>query len=235
MIVVALSVALSLLFPVQADASDACADVVVVGVRGSGQVGYGEQVGGVVEAISAELWQSGLSVSGVALDYPAVSITDSFGRALLNGDYGLSVNEGAAALIKLLDDVRWDCPASGVILVGYSQGAHVIKLATLDRPPIDRIISVVLLADPVRDTVQPGVLRIRSQSGTGALGTFPVSEHIRPVTIDVCTFNDPFCTGEGLGFSDHIEGYVDAHEDVISQVLRDVESVASFQGMLRIS
>ena len=235
MTVVVLSVVLSLFFPLHLGGADGCADVVIVGVRGSGQQGFGEQVGGVVEAASAELWGSGRSVADIALEYPAVSITDSFGLSLFNGDYQLSVDEGVTALTDQLDDLRTNCPSSAVVLVGYSQGAQVIKLATSDRPPIDRIASIVLLADPIRDSTQPGVVHIGSQQGEGALGTLTLSEATRPITVDVCAVNDSTCTGEGLNFFAHIDGYDGAPAAVMAQLLAGVESLVSRHTTFRIS
>ncbi len=235
MIVVALSVVLLLFLPLHLGGTDGCADVAIVGVRGSGQEGFGDQVGSVVEAASEELWESGRSVTEIALEYPAVSIADSFGLALFNGDYQRSVDDGAAALIAQLDDVRTACPSSAVVLVGYSQGSHIIKLAMLDRPPVDRLVSVVLLADPLRETIQQGVVRILSREGAGSFGSLGLSERIRPMTIDVCALTDPFCTGEGFDFAAHINGYVDAGDDVAALILRDVEALTPWSTAPRIS
>ena len=234
-IVVVLSVVLSLIFPVHLGGADGCTDVVIIGVRGSGQQGFGDQVEAVIDAASVELWGSGRSVSEIVLEYPAVSITDSFGLALFNGDYEASVNQGVAALADQLDDLRNDCPSSPVILVGYSQGAQVIKLATIDRAPIDRIASVVLLADPVRETTQLGVVRTLSQEGAGSFGSLGLAESIRPIAIDVCALTDPICTGQGFDFSAHVNGYVGAGRDVAAHVVRDVEAFIPWQTTPRIS
>ena len=69
--------------PLKANADKAlegCPDVHIIGARGSGQPsGYGEQVAPVVEALVAGISATGRSVTDEPLDYPAISISDSFG------------------------------------------------------------------------------------------------------------------------------------------------------------
>jgi cutinase len=221
---VAIALVLSLLSPLVAGAETACSSVSIIGVRGSGQTAFGDQVGGVVEAVSSEIAAIGGSVSQLALDYPAVSISDNFGLALFNGDYNRSVAAGTANLSGILDDLGSQCPRTVIVLVGYSQGAQVIKDAMADRDPIDRIASVVLLADPTRETFQLGVRRIGNLVGVGALGSEPLAEHIRPITIDVCAETDSVCSGRGLDFESHINGYRTVADEVVQRVLRDIEN-----------
>jgi hypothetical protein len=223
MMFASLSLVIALLSPLAPGVEVGCADVAVIGVSGSGQTGYGEQVEGVVDRIVSEAGSLGLIVDAEPLRYPAVSISDNFGLALFNGDYNRSVSTGAANLNVRLNGLGRDCPSTQIVLVGYSQGAQVIKTAMAGRPPIDRLTSVILLADPSRDTLQTGVLRIGNLDGIGALASDPLAEQIRPLTIDVCALTDAVCSGGGLDFSTHIEGYEATADDVIDRIKRSLQ------------
>jgi cutinase len=208
----------ALLIPVQHADVVGCEDVYVIGVRGSGQTGYGDQVGTVVVDTVANVRQTGLSAGDHSLDYPAISIADSFGLALLNGDYTRSVAAGADRLLSDLDAIREQCPLTQIVLVGYSQGAQVIKMAMEDRPPIDRITAVVLLADPTREVLQRGILRLGAAlDGSGAFGSISLPDHLRTVTVDACAVGDGIC-GNG-GFLSHIDGYEELADSVVQYIL----------------
>jgi hypothetical protein len=211
----------ALLIPAHQAGISGCEDVHIVGARGSGQVGYGEQVGAVVSKTATSVRESGQTVHAYSLDYPAISISDSFGLVLLNGEYTRSVNAGAEALISELDSIRSECPQTQVILIGYSQGSQVIKTAMENRPPIDRIASVVLLADPTREISQRGIFRLGSLlEGAGAFGSIKLPDHLRTVTVDICADGDGVC-GTG-GFLSHIEGYTDLSDAIVRYVLNEL-------------
>lgn len=217
----AIALVVALLIPAQHGGIGGCEDVRIIGVRGSGQVGYGEQVGGVVVEAAGGVLRTGRTVSVHSLDYPAISVSDSFGLVLLNGDYDRSVQVGAEALRSDLDSIGDDCPLTQIILVGYSQGSQVIKTAMEHRTPIDRISAVVLLADPTRDTTQRGIVRVGSGlEGSGAFGSILLPNHLRTVAIDVCAVGDGIC-GSG-GFQAHIGGYADFSEAVLKYVLGEL-------------
>jgi pimeloyl-ACP methyl ester carboxylesterase len=220
-VVAVVAVAISLLIPAQLAGVPGCDDVHVIGVRGSGQRNYGDQVGSVVAEATKNIGQTGRTVAQHALDYPAISISDSFGLVLLNGEYDRSVRAGVKSLTSELDAIREECPLTQIILVGYSQGSQVIKTAMVNRPLVDRIASVVLLADPTRETSQRGVVRLGSQDeGSGAFGLIMLPEYLRTVAIDVCAVGDGVC-GRG-GFLSHIDGYEDFAEPIVRYVLSEL-------------
>lgn len=69
--------------------------------------------------------------------------------------YMASIETGVAALTGVLSQVRSECPEQRIVLAGYSQGALVIHqalndLARTGAPVVDRIASVVLIADPAQ-------------------------------------------------------------------------------------
>lgn len=233
--IAALALSFALLLPFPIVTADGCADVSVIGARGSGQVGYGSQVGDVVAGIVSDAERIGLSVDDTPLDYPAISLADSFGLALFTGEYDRSVETGVTALTGELDRIRADCPSSRIVLIGYSQGAQVIKQTMASRPPIDRIESVVLLGDPTRDIVQSGLTRLGDLAivNPGSLGALTIADHIRPVSIDVCAVADSICSGAGINFQGHIDGYTETYESVAPLLAPRLDELAlRFQGFL---
>lgn len=213
-----LSLAILLVPPTFSHPAD-CDDAHVIGVRGSGQSGYGEQVDAAIAAIETTVESAGLTMSDQPLDYPAVSISDSLGLVLFTGEYGRSVETGVEELRTVVDEVAQNCPTTEIVLVGYSQGAHVIKTA-FDGRPSHRISAVVLLADPTRDPAQPGVRRLGSEPGeaSGAFGERALPNHLRPVAMDVCAADDIVCDRSRGGFVAHIDGY-DVHNEEIARLV----------------
>ena len=225
----ALVLTLALLTPFQTVPSGDCPDLFVIGARGSGQIGYGQQVGDVVQGIVTDAERNGLTVDDVPLDYPAISLADSFGLALFTGEYNRSVDTGVDALSTRLDEIRTTCPSTRVALVGYSQGAQVIKQSMLGRPPIDRIQSVILLGDPTRDVIQSGLARLGDPSiiNPGSLGAVIIADHIRPFAVDVCAVADSICSGAGINFQGHIDGYSDTYSQVAPFVTDRLSNLAA--------
>ena len=203
-----------------------CPDVAIVGIAGSGQEGYGPQVEGVVEAITAASAAEGLAIDAVALDYPAVSVSDSFGLALFNGAYDESVATGVGMLTAVLDEISQACPPTEVVLVGYSQGAEVIKRTFEGVGVPYRVGSVVLLADPTRDPSQRGVLRLGDPTAErpGAFGAVPIPNQLRPVVIDVCAEGDGICERGRFSFTAHVDGYGGSPDEVAPIVVRRIAS-----------
>ncbi len=224
----AVSLIVALLAPPPSIAPE-CSMVHVIGARGSGQPsGFGDQVGPVVTSITAATTSIGRSATFEALDYPAISISDSLGLALINGEYDASVRAGVNALWAAIGRVSRACPSTDIVLVGYSQGAQVIKTALAGTVPTHRIATVVLLADPTRDPTQFGLLRLGDPTGerTGAFGAIALPDHLRTVTVDVCAFGDGICERGRRDLLAHTEGYRDAAGLVTSIVERRLEARA---------
>ena len=221
----ALMLVVSLVFPAPVR-SDGCPDVQVIGIRGSGQpAGFGAQVGPVVEAVERALAATGRSVDSAALEYPALSLADSFGLALFTGEYDASVRAGADALLAEFADVALACPGTRFVVIGYSQGAQVAKAALADAVPSQRIAAVVLLADPTRDPAQPGIVRLGDPAGLrpGAFGAVPLPDHLRSVAIDVCAPGDGVCERGRTALLAHTEGYADAPDTVVPWLVAELD------------
>jgi cutinase len=224
-----------LLLPVQTSV-DGCSDVHVIGARGSGQqAGYGEQVAPVVEAITLSMAGRGLSVASSSLEYPAISVSDSFGLVLINGRYDASVHAGVTALRATIGRLAGECPTTDVVLVGYSQGAQVIKTALEGSQPGYRISGVVLLADPTRDRSQLGITRLGDPAveRSGSFGAIALPDHLRTVTIDVCAEGDGVCERGRRSFTAHTEGYRDAPQLIAPRLLLELEEHIGSFGLLR--
>lgn len=134
--------------PASTAASLPCADVLVVGSRGSLEEGpYGTTVRAWRDAIaSATASDAGAPdtparsgrVRELYVDYPALA-PDSmlqagigpllFGVEMPATPYLSSVEDGVTALTTALDDSARRCPAERWVLVGYSQGAQVVNEA----------------------------------------------------------------------------------------------------------
>lgn len=233
--VTALALVLALLSP-PASAVDPCVDVHIVGVRGSGQsAGYGDQAAGVVSAIEAALIGRGFSVTSEPLDYPAISVSDSLGLVLLTGAYDASVSTGAESLRVTLDATQPVCPSTEFVLVGYSQGAQVIKKTLAGVQPTVRIAGVVLLADPTRDATQRGIVRLGDPSAErdGAFGAIALPHHVSAVAVDVCAAGDGVCERGRQSFAAHVDGYDTTPELVVPVVLAELDSRVRFSFLPR--
>lgn len=139
----------------------ACADVFVIGVRGSGEDrlitdaerGFGTRAVALLDAAADALVARGIRIAAASVDYPAIGVDDA-ARSVFSFEpdgYGDSVDAGVADLGRLVTAVRVACPGAVLVLAGYSQGAEVIRTA-LSRGVVvadHDIAAVVLVSDPV--------------------------------------------------------------------------------------
>jgi hypothetical protein len=208
--------------------SAGCADVLLLGARGSGQpqegtpadggTGLGPQVYGVSQRLARQL--PGRDVSAQAVVYPAqgveLLVTDP-------GSYFTSLEVGAQSVQESLRGRAAACPQERIVLAGFSQGAMAVHRAIqdLDRAgdPVARQIlaradGVVLIADGDRrrrDRVTDYGTAGRSQGigyalrpQSGARGTkLPpgMKARIHSVCLDldvVCDYQPDVHTGPGL-------------------------------------
>lgn len=126
-----------------------CQDVRYIGVRGSDEdPGMGTAV-----QKTANVFKQGLGGKATAtldpLVYPAVSVPELLLQFAKSAE-SQSVEDGETSLLATLDN---KCDKEQIVLVGYSQGAMVVK-NTLNRGDLpekvrDRITAVALLADPI--------------------------------------------------------------------------------------
>ncbi|KAF9869981.1 hypothetical protein CkaCkLH20_12590 [Colletotrichum karsti] len=166
-------------------------------------------IGSVADRVQAQIPGSDI----VAVDYPAQ----------LN-PYNPSQRAGVTAMTKLVQDYAKQCPQTKMVLMGYSQGAHVtvdVLCGTSESgfdatPPqaadvTDKISAVVLMGDPSHVNGQP------FNTGTSQRdGVFPRQDNAACAAVankmtSFCDTGDPFCDG-GSNIQVHL-GYVRRNGD----------------------
>lgn len=149
-----------------------CADILFVGVRGSGEEWpYGPTVERVREVLIDHTGtpldddQPPVTVREVALDFPATSpysLTDIgadillFAEEIPDNAYLRSVDAGRAELARVLDDSAERCPNEKWVLVGFSQGAQVITETLADRGEAPQLLGALLFGNPLHYPSQQG-------------------------------------------------------------------------------
>jgi Cutinase len=142
-----------------------CADVMLVGVRGSGQTNaWGAEVAVVANEVNRLLPRS-VSLRQVWIEYSAASVqsiaTDGYGQ------YFGSIGHGQSELTQLLTHSAMRCPNEKWILAGYSQGALVVNLASRGWAGDPHLAALALIADPNRFPNGSGVNAGTSGSDKG--------------------------------------------------------------------
>ncbi|MGI9529206.1 MAG: cutinase family protein, partial [Acidimicrobiia bacterium] len=145
------------------------------------------------------------------------------------------VNAGVDALRATLEPAEAVCPSTEFLLVGYSQGAQVIKSTLTGVQPSVPIAGVVLLADPTRDATQRGIVRLGDPLAerNGAFGAIALPQHVSAVAVDVCAAGDGVCERGRQSFTAHVDGYDAAPELVVSFVLAELDSRGRFSYLPR--
>ena len=215
-------------------ASYQCPDVAIYGVRGSGEPRLasdsymGPLVYKVAQALVLRLGR-GIRTAKIGVEYPAVSVSPPDIRADLfrfNG-YQNSVVAGANNLVNgtryqigLAQEVA-KCPRVKLVLIGLSQGSHVIRYAmsaatSSTEKVIAHIVAILLFGDPVRQPNEPfDVGPIDAHGIFVALHAFSLPGNSGPPTMprfldartrSYCLDKDPICdtTSGSLSFGDAI-------------------------------
>ncbi|MCA4133050.1 fibronectin type III domain-containing protein [Arthrobacter sp. M4] len=190
-----------------------CRDVLIMGVAGSGQSGFGREVQIAVDELSLNI-SSKKTVRSMALNYPAASIDvlkDDLAIALLlqsPWNYFASVGDGTVSLINHLSDEALRCPDEKWVLVGYSQGALVInQTSSFLSSWAWRISGVIMIADPARTATSGRPNYGNAQPGNGitvALPAYPAAHYssaLSGLTVDVCNEVDVVCDFSNLSLA----------------------------------
>lgn len=191
-----------------------CPPIAIVGARGSG-----------TQADDAANWGGGLGLPAQSfaqtiqatypdaqigyVPYPAVSILNANGigaglRQKWIGDYDNSVARGKELLREIIESEVAACPATQIMLAGYSQGAQVVGDVFQELSPGIRshINSVALWGDPKYHN-DPNASFNHALTNQGVLGTrtaFPmdpsaVDSSGRSKVRTYCHPTDPVCQG----------------------------------------
>jgi cutinase len=178
----AAAITLSVLTYVPSAAAAPCPDVEIVFARGTTEA---PGVGGIGQAFVDSL-RSRLgdrSVGVYAVNYPA------------SRDFAASTRAGAEDARSHVQSVAAGCPATRMVLGGYSQGAGVMDVATATMPPTvaPNVAAVALFGGPrsrFADRLSPGPLP-------------SVGPDYAAKTIDLCVPNDPICFDGGRDMRAH--------------------------------
>lgn len=194
-----------------AHAAPGCPDVHWIGAAGSGERvdptvdgGMGRVVYQSLRDLAQQLQQDGRSITAEAVDYPAAAVPAD-GDLLGWAGFMNSVNAGTAALGAQYASFAQQCPATKVVLAGYSQGAMVVhrNLAALAGSP--NVAAALLIADgdrlPGDDVISMGSVTMAPDKGKGVAQDWPILAHapaelpwaIGSRTVSVCQLGDAVC------------------------------------------
>jgi len=220
-----------------ARAEPGCADVYLIGSRGSGQEpagsdayhGLGPEVYQFSARLAEDLSSAGQSYAYLANPYPAVAISPGGANAdgwmwnlaglvtrLPIGAYDSSVSAGVTGTLAAVRTVIAICPATNVLLAGYSQGAQVAGDAYQQLTAVERahVLGAFLLADPRRNAADRaadvGSAQV-AEDGRAALGARPAFPATSPQRVlSYCRTGDPACEGPFHVSGDHLVPNSDA-------------------------
>ncbi|HJT95723.1 MAG TPA: cutinase family protein [Mycobacterium sp.] len=201
------------LFAGTSHAEPTCPDVHWIGAAGSGERGpeatlnggMGRVVFQSFQELAQQVHQDGRTMTAEAVDYPAVAVPDDDGGVGEWLGFMGSVDTGAAALGAQYESFVQRCPASKVVLAGYSQGAMVVhrNLAALAASP--NLAATLLIADgdrrPDDPTFNIGSVTAVPGAGKGVAQDWPILAHapgpmapeVGARTISVCDLGDAVC------------------------------------------
>lgn len=176
LVAVAVSPAFVLTLPlaVPATAAPSCPAVEVIFARGTYEpAGLGSVGQAFVDALVPQLGARTVEVYPV--DYPA---TD---------DYANSAAAGAADVESRIGQIAAACPATKIVMGGYSQGAAVMGMATSAIPPTagDHVAAVAVFGSPASGF---------STMLNGGAPLPTLSPAYAAKAIDLCTPGDPICS-----------------------------------------
>lgn len=159
--------------------ADACPAVEVVFARGTGEpAGVGRVGQGMVDALRPLIGNKSIAVD--AVDYPA------------SYDF-LRATDGANVASARIQDIAATCPATKIVLGGYSQGAAVMDLATSAGPMFG-------FANPMPPDVANHVAAVAlfGNPSNRVGGPSPTTNPLYAgKTIDLCNGADPVCSPGG--------------------------------------
>jgi len=183
--------------PVANAAEDSCPAVEVVFARGTNEApGVGATGQSFVDALTARL--PGKSVDVYGVNYPA---SLNFGQAA----------DGIVDASNRIQSIAATCPATDIVLGGYSQGAAVAGYTTTDTVPAGFDLPAGI-AGPMPASVAPHVsavvlfgtpdgwfMNLVAQSAP----PITIGQQYTPKTLQLCATGDPVCFPGGLDRSAH--------------------------------
>ena len=183
-----------------------CADLIVFGLRGSGQSadkndGVGQETLRTIENMTKRLHTK--SHKTVRLEPILYDAT----RATSYAHYEAGVQDGVRLLGKKYSKAVASCPKSRYAIVGFSQGAEVVHRYAYDLTGAraKRLALIAMIADPRRNPADPIThwsYARKATTGTGKLGAGPeFGSAVRRAAIALCVAGDEVCNAPRGGAS----------------------------------
>ena len=182
-----------------------CADLVVLGLRGSNQspdqnFGSGQEILRTVRAMSADLHRrSGTTVRLEGIPYRAESAANA-------AIYRANIDDGVSRTRTRIAQLAERCPKSRIALVGFSQGAQVVHGLAIDLSgsALRRVALVAMIADPRRnpDDAIASWTYGKAAPGPGKLGAgTPLPASLKAKAITFCATGDEICNWPPGGYA----------------------------------
>lgn len=218
--------------PPVASAADPCVGVRFIAVRGSGEEGGPE--GNTAKAIydAMKPFSAGTQTALTGIDYAAVAM-DPGGIAGTFISAGWRYQSSKSGGVRNLDaylDQQVSCADERWVLIGFSQGAHVIADAlssgdgTLSAEQQNKLAAVVLLADPRFNPQAPYAAGTYSIARYGVAGKRGANDLTRSDAIrSWCDADDFVCQGVGTDNRNSVHSgtrYVTQYKDAITTFIR---------------
>ena len=182
-----------------------CADLVVLGLRGSNQspkenLGAGQEILRTVRAMATDLHRkSDTTVRLEGIPYRAESAANA-------EIYYANIDDGISRTRARIGQLAQRCPESRIALVGFSQGAQVVHGLAIDlsAPELRRVALVAMIADPRRnpDDAIASWTYGKAAPGPGKLGAgTPLPSSLKARAITFCATGDEICNWPPGGYS----------------------------------
>lgn len=178
--------------------STTCADLVIMGVRGSGQdAGKNDGVGKEVSRSARAMVQRLRTHSKATVRLEPVNYEASAASSLKA--YDESVAAGTRALDAQFGSLAKKCRRSRFVLLGFSQGAQVVHkfAAGLTDRRAERLAVIAMIADPLRDPgddIKLWSYGGKTPTGHGRVGTgHRFNRATSPLAITFCVSADEVC------------------------------------------
>ncbi|MFG6445569.1 cutinase family protein [Microbacterium sp. P07] len=181
-----------------------CADVLFVGLRGSGEDmwaydAFGRMVWDVRDGLKSTL-NSSINVRQVAIRYPAPPV-EQIGQDVANATnvYLDGMLDGVQRLWTVMMHSVNNCPAERIVVAGYSSGAGAVHRVFSEFPYPDKVSSIILIADPARHSDYRAATHNGLSKRTSGLlhvadlEMAPMTDAYRQKTIEYCKSYDPVC------------------------------------------
>ncbi|KLO87862.1 uncharacterized protein Y057_14879 [Fusarium fujikuroi] len=157
-----------------------------------------------------------------ALVYPA-----------LYNEYVESQTEGVRTMTSVINNYVKNCPDTDLILMGYSQGAHVTMdtmcgassdgfPGTLSQPAYitDNVVAIIAMGDPSLTEGQPFLVGTSEGSGIFPRNLPIGCDSIASKTVSICDKGDPYCEAGGKDLSVHLSYIKNYGEFTVGHVVK---------------